>query len=80
MIVKPIKELFAFVAMGPLGEGIVMAESGPFKGLLMATDEARLESIRPIATQAAKEMGITIRLIKLSGRVELAVLGREIVN
>jgi hypothetical protein len=77
---KPINELYAFVSMSPIGEGIVIVESGPFKGPLMATDQARLESIRPLAVQAAKEMGITIRLIKLSGRVELAVFGKEIVN
>lgn len=80
MMTKPINEIFAFVAETSLGEGIIVAENGPFKGLLMATDEARLESIRPIAMRAAREMGVTIRLIRLSGRVELAVLDKEIMN
>lgn len=42
---------------------------------LIAADEARLNSLIPVAQQIAKESGKSIKLIKMSQRTDLMTIG-----
>ena len=70
-----IDEIFAFVAVDADGEGITgfMNSSGQWMPLVGA-DMKRVEQLRPIAQDIAKQSGKTIRLIHFSTRTELEVI------
>jgi len=67
-----LEQLFAFVSVDAQGsEGIIAAQgtTGPMP--LVATDEAKVEQLRPIAMSVAKRSGITVKLVRFRGREEL---------
>lgn len=72
-----IDEVWLFVSTDETGEGIC---AGPLMGPgslvpLIAADEARLNSLIPVAQQIAKQSGKSIKLIKMSQRTELMTIG-----
>lgn len=70
-----IDEVYCFISSDETGEGIIGATREilgqtvfmPF----VCADKARMESIKPMAKQIAKESGKKIKLIKLSVREEI---------
>ena len=70
-----IDSIWAFISVDAEGnEGVCAAMLNGIFAPLIAADEDRLASLRPIAIKIAKETGITVRLIKLSSRTELEVI------
>lgn len=72
-----IDEVWLFVSTDEAGEGVC---AGPLMGPgslvpLIAADEARLNSLIPVAQQIAKESGKSIKLIKMSQRTDLMTIG-----
>lgn len=72
-----IDEVWLFVSTDETGEGVC---AGPLMGPgslvpLIAADEARLNSLIPVAQQIAKQSGKSIKLIKMSQRTELMTIG-----
>ncbi len=69
---EKITEVYVFVSVDENGEGIIgqtmdINNQNVFMPFVCA-DKARLESMRPLAQQIAKENDIKIRLIKLTNR------------
>ena len=76
----PIDAVWAFVSVDEQGKEGVCA--GTFPGLpgitpLIAADEARLQSLVPMARHIARTTGMRIRLIRLGVRSELLVIGPD---
>jgi hypothetical protein len=74
-----IDEVCLFVSVDETGEGVC---AGPLFGPgtlvpLIAADEARLQSLIPMARRIAQASGKTIRLIKLTTRTELMQIGPD---
>jgi predicted pyridoxine 5'-phosphate oxidase superfamily flavin-nucleotide-binding protein len=71
-----IDALWAFISVDKDGhEGVIAAPLGNMGTVpLVAADEARLQSLMPIARQICDALGTTVRLIKLTTREEIAVL------
>lgn len=70
---EQIKELYAFVSVDEGGEGVigqVMQNPGqpPIFMPFVCADKDRMESLKPLAKNIAKEQGIKVRLIKLTQR------------
>ena len=70
-----IEHLWAFLSVDEGGEGVCAA---PMDGLgavpLIAADEARLKSIRPMAQQIAKLFGKPVRLAKFGSREDVEIV------
>jgi hypothetical protein len=70
-----IRDLYAFLAVHADGdEGVVGAQLGDRWLPLVVADPMLLEILRPIAQAAAREIGVTIRLVRFTQREELEVL------
>ncbi len=70
-----IDELFLFVAENEEGEGLIGHRSGDQWIPFVCADKARLNSLRPMAENIARESGKKIKLIKFTTRTELEVIG-----
>ena len=70
-----IDSLWAFIAADADGEGLTgfMSPSGWMP--MVAADEARVASLRPIAEDIAKASGKEVRLVRFSVRTEIEVIG-----
>jgi hypothetical protein len=70
-----IEHIWAFISSDRTGEGICGA---PYGGLsvvpMIAADEARVESLKPMAQHIAKMYGIQIKLVKFTTREEIEVI------
>lgn len=68
-----IQQMWAFVIQEEHGEGIPAAfDSGTGMWMpLVAADEDRVESLRPIAVAAGQAAGKAVKLVKFSNRTEL---------
>lgn len=72
---KRIDEMFAFVVIDENGdEGVPAMISGGTAFPLIAADEARLESLRPIAAKMATMLGQPFTLCRFSVRTEIEVI------
>lgn len=71
-----IEEMFAFVVedKGPDDEGIVGMILPGSVAPMVGTDMARVESLKPIARNIAKQLGKQIKLIRFSVREELETI------
>ncbi len=75
-----ITELYAFLSVGEDGDEGVCAFLNPADGVWMpmvAADARRLELLRPIAEQLAKETHKTIILCRFAPREEIQTIGEE---
>ena len=72
---KRIKHIWAFLSSDRTGEGVCAA---PFGGLgavpLIAADDARMESLRPLAQQIALIFKKQVRLVKFTGREDVETI------
>ncbi len=68
-------ELFLFVAEDEEGEGLIGQRIGDQWIPFVCADKARLNSLRPMAENIARESGKKIKLIKFTTRTELEVIG-----
>ncbi|MEH2565305.1 hypothetical protein [Bradyrhizobium sp. AZCC 2289] len=71
-----IDEVWLFISVDETGEGVC---AGPLMGPgtlvpLIAADQARMESLIPVARQIAQESGKPVKLIKMSARAELMTI------
>jgi hypothetical protein len=71
---KRIDELFVFVASDADGEGVPAFFDGSVMLPLVCADKARVDSLREIARQMARESGNKITLCRFSVREELEVI------
>lgn len=72
---KRIDEVYAFVSVDEKGEGII-GQTVQLRGDIVfmpfvCADKARMESLKPLAKEIAKESGRKIKLIRLSVREEI---------
>ena len=70
--------MYAFVSVDEGGEGVV-GMTMPVNGRetfmpFVCADKTRMEALKPIAINIAKEANKTIRLIKLSNRIVLETI------
>ena len=77
---EKITEVYVFASVDSGGEGVIgqtVPAGGrePFMPFVCA-DKARMESLKPIAKQLARDQGIKIKLIRLSVREELEEYGK----
>lgn len=74
-----IDEVYLFVSVDETGEGVCAAPLlGPGSIVpLTAADEARMQSLLPWARHVARTSGKTVRLLKMSTRVEVMELRPE---
>ena len=74
---EKITELYAFVSVDKDGEGIVgqsmMTPGGMMMMPFVCVDKARMESLKPLAKQIAKESKKKIKLIRLIQREQLEI-------
>lgn len=65
-----IDEIWAFISIGADGDEAVVASFFPGTGWLplIAADQRRLDMLRPIAAEAARQSGLCIRLVKFANR------------
>jgi hypothetical protein len=75
---EKITEIYAFVSIDEGGEGVV-GMTMPINGRetfmpFVCADKQRMESLKPIAKQIAKESGKQIKLIKLTNRKDIETL------
>jgi hypothetical protein len=69
-----IEHVWAFLSVDDGGEGVCAAPMGGLGMVpLIAADEARLESLKPIAAHIAKMFGKPVRLVKFTTREEVEV-------
>ena len=67
-----IERIWAYLSVDKNGnEGVCAAPIGGMTLPLIAADQARLESLTPIAERLAEMTGMTIRLVELTQRIEL---------
>lgn len=73
-----IDEMYAFVSLDANGDEGVCAHFSPSYGWmpLVGGDMSRVESIRPLAVNIAKQSGMKITLVKFTGRTEVEVINR----
>lgn len=71
---KRIDELFCFAVVVDGIEGVPAMPKGAWLLPLMGADAARIESLRPIAQAIANAKREPVRLLRFSGREELALL------
>lgn len=71
-----IEEMYAFVAedAGPDDEGVVGMNTGLGWVPLVGADMARVESLKPIAQQIAKQTGKKVKLLHFTTREELEII------
>lgn len=71
-----IDKLFAFITAdsGPEDEGVIAFYEGGAWFPMVGADMKRIESLRPIAEQLAKDVGKPIRLVHFTNRVEVEVI------
>ena len=72
--------MWAFISVDEQGnEGVCAATFPGLPGVtpLIAADEARLQSLLPMARHIARTTGMRIRLIRLGVRSELLVIGPD---
>lgn len=70
-----IKSIYAFLSVDEGGEGVCAAPIGDLGAVpLIAADEARLESLRPVAKYVAAVFGKPVRLVQFTERRELEVI------
>jgi len=72
--IQRIDELFVFVASDADGEGVPAFWNGNFMLPLVCADKARVDSLREIAAQMARESGNKITPVRFSVREELEVI------
>ena len=78
--VEKITEVYVFASIdsggrGVIGQTINIGGNSTFMPFVCA-DKARMESLKPIAKQLARDQGIKIKLIRLSVREELEEYGK----
>jgi hypothetical protein len=66
-----ITEMFAFVAFDDTGEGVVGMLTPQGWVPMVGADMARIESIRGIARQIAKDSGKEVRLLRFTNRIDM---------
>lgn len=72
-----IKECFLFVCIDEDGDEGVVSFFDPVRGVhwpMVATDQARVDSLRPVAEQSAKALGKSIRIVRLHLRHDVEVI------
>jgi dihydroorotase-like cyclic amidohydrolase len=69
-----IDEVFVFVASDADGEGVAAFFDGEHGLPLIAADKARVDSLREIAKEIARQSGNKITLCRFSVREELEVI------
>lgn len=70
-----IADIYAFVAVHPDGdEGILGQSIGGVLMPLIGADLTRLQQLRPMAEQIAKESGKVVKLVRFTNRTELDVI------
>lgn len=74
-----IEQMYAFITedKGPDDEGVIGMNTDMGWMPLVGADMARVESLRPIALQIAREVGKPIKLLRFTQREELEVLNKE---
>ena len=77
---KKITEVYVFASVDSGGEGVIgqtvhVGGRETFMPFVCA-DKTRMESLKPIAKQLARDQGIKIKLIRLSVREELEEYGK----
>ena len=77
---EKIKEVYVFASVDSGGEGIIgqtvnVGGRSTFMPFVCA-DKARMESLKPIARQIARDSGKKVKLIRLSLREELEEYGK----
>jgi hypothetical protein len=74
-----IDHVWLFLSVDEFGEGVVAAAIGGVMMPLIASDEARLESLMPLAEDIAKEHNRKIRLVKFTTRtIVKEIVGNEL--
>jgi hypothetical protein len=63
-----INEIFAFVSVDGIGEGVITRKIGGSWMPFIGADMDRARSLRVLAVQVAKEHGIKIKLVKFTNR------------
>lgn len=69
-----IKSIHLFIACDEEGEGLAAFMSGDQWIPMVAADEDRVASLKPIAKEIAQLSGKTIKLVRLSERTEVEVI------
>jgi hypothetical protein len=69
-----IENIWAFLSVDEGGEGVVAAPVDGMTVPLIAADEARLTSLRPLARVVASKFDIPIRLVQFTERRELELI------
>jgi len=74
-----INEIYAFVADGEEGEGIigqtVVIEGRPVFMPFVCADKERMEQLKPLAKEIHDHTGQNIKIIKMTNRIELEAIG-----
>ena len=74
-----IEEIYAFVAEEKQGEGIigqtVVIDNQLVFMPFVCADKSRMESLRPLATKMHMEHGKKIKIIKMTKRTDIEVIG-----
>jgi hypothetical protein len=71
MVLK-IESITAFVAVDREGNEGIMAFNGPLGWMpMVCADEARVESIRPMAEKVREKTGVEYRVLRFSRREEV---------
>lgn len=66
-----IDEMYAFVAQDADGEGLTGFQMGDTFMPMVAADKTRVDQLRSIAQQIARDTGQTVKLVRFSVREEL---------
>lgn len=72
-----IEEMYAFITedTGPDDEGIIGMNTPQGWMPFVGADMARVESLRPLVLQIAKDLGKEVKLLHFTKREELEILG-----
>lgn len=73
-----IDTMFAFIAQGPEGEGVVAFREGDVWVPMVGADMERAKSLRPIAQAMATKGDITINFVKFSTRETLETFQKPV--
>lgn len=68
---EKITEVYVFVSMDKDGEGIISRSFGDLMLPFVCADKERMEQLKPIAKNMARQTGKKIKLIKLTHREEI---------
>ncbi len=66
-----INSIWAFISSDEEGEGVIGVQLNDMHLPLIAADEVRLKSLRPVAEKVARETNRTVKLIRLTTREDI---------